>query len=58
MISPRLAASARRALGGLGMALGMGLAVLLGSQPAAFAQGRLDARYEATLAGIPIGKGA
>ncbi|QWG15944.1 DUF3108 domain-containing protein [Bradyrhizobium sediminis] len=54
MISPRLAASARRALGGLGI----GLAMLLGSQPAAFAQGRLDARYEATLAGIPIGKGA
>jgi hypothetical protein len=25
---------------------------------AAFAQGRLDARYEATLAGIPVGKGA
>ncbi|QWG21017.1 DUF3108 domain-containing protein [Bradyrhizobium sediminis] len=43
---------------GLGIGFGMGLAVLLGSQPAAFAQGRLDARYEATLAGIPIGKGA
>jgi hypothetical protein len=26
--------------------------------PSAFAQGKLDARYEATLAGIPVGKGA
>jgi hypothetical protein len=31
---------------------------LLVAPPAAFAQGRLDARYEATLAGIPVGKGA
>jgi hypothetical protein len=31
--------------------------VLLGS-PAAFAQGRLDAHYEASLAGIPVGRGA
>src|SRR5487761_2273559 len=28
------------------------------STPAAFAQGKLDARYEATLARIPVGKGA
>ncbi|WP_433994651.1 DUF3108 domain-containing protein [Bradyrhizobium lablabi] len=33
------------------------LASLLAS-PAAFAQGRLEAQYEATLAGIPVGKGA
>ncbi len=33
------------------------LALLLPQLPAA-AQGRLDARYEATLAGIPVGKGA
>ncbi len=34
-------------------------AVLLSALPhAALAQGRLDARYEATLAGIPVGKGA
>jgi hypothetical protein len=31
---------------------------LLTASPAAFAQGRLDARYEATLAGIPVGTGA
>jgi Protein of unknown function (DUF3108) len=33
------------------------LALLFPQHPAA-AQGRLDARYEATLAGIPVGKGA
>src|SRR5580692_2419750 len=35
-------------------------AVLLATfaQGAAFAQGRLEAQYEATLAGIPVGKGA
>jgi hypothetical protein len=31
---------------------------LLGLGDAAFAQGRLEAQYEATLAGIPVGKGA
>jgi hypothetical protein len=31
---------------------------LLAQPHNAFAQGRLDARYEATLAGIPVGKGA
>ena len=34
-----------------------GALVLLGADHSAFAQGRLDARYEATLAGIPVGKG-
>jgi len=34
-----------------------GTFVLLAA-PSAFAQGKLDARYEATLAGIPVGKGA
>jgi hypothetical protein len=43
-----------RALGGL-CALAFGLAA---EAPSAFAQGRLEARYEATLAGIPVGKGA
>jgi hypothetical protein len=32
--------------------------MLVALPQAAFAQGRLDARYEATLAGIPVGKGA
>ncbi len=58
MISPRPALFPLRVPGGLGFfGLGLGLAVLLGA-PGAFAQGRLDAKYEATLAGIPIGKGA
>ena len=32
--------------------------ILSGAPTAGFAQGRLDARYEATLSGIPVGKGA
>ena len=43
-----------RALGGFGAAA---LLVAL-QQGSAFAQGRLDAQYVATLAGIPIGRGA
>jgi hypothetical protein len=53
MISPRLARAGLRVAGGLCA----GAMVLL-MAPSAFAQGRLDARYEATLAGIPVGKGA
>jgi hypothetical protein len=53
MISPRLVPLALRALGGLCTA-----ACLLLAAPSALAQGKLDARYEATLAGIPVGKGA
>ena len=48
MISPRPA----RVLGGL-----CALALLWLGSPAAFAQGRLEAHYEATLAGIPVGRG-
>jgi hypothetical protein len=52
-ISRRAAYLALRALGGL-FAIG-----LLSLAPqAATAQGRLDAQYEATLAGLPVGKGA
>jgi Protein of unknown function (DUF3108) len=43
------------------MSVGFGLCVFVGLLPAshaALAQGRLDAQYEATLAGIPVGKGA
>ena len=53
MISPRLVPLALRVLGGLCAG-----ACLLLAVPSAFAQGKLDARYEATLAGIPVGKGA
>lgn len=51
MMSSRPAGFLLRALGGL-CAL-----ALLGAPSAGLAQGRLDARYEATLSGIPIGKG-
>jgi len=54
MISSRPTRLALRAL--VGLALGAALPSLL--PHAALAQGRLDARYEATLAGIPVGKGA
>src|SRR3984893_2229464 len=53
MISPRLVPLALRVLGGLCTG-----AFLLLAAPSAFAQGKLDARYEATLAGIPVGRGA
>ena len=53
MISPRLVPLALRVLRGLCTG-----ACLLLAAPSAFAQGKLDARYEATLAGIPVGKGA
>src|SRR5271166_3079936 len=35
-----------------------GAAMLLAASQPASAQGRLDAQYEATLSGIPVGKGA
>jgi hypothetical protein len=54
MISPRPARFPLWALGGLCI----GVFMLFAPRQAAFAQGRLDARYEATLAGIPVGKGA
>jgi uncharacterized protein DUF3108 len=54
MISAPLPQWWLRALGGLGV-LAFGLAA---SSPSAFAQGRLEAHYEATLAGIPVGRGA
>ena len=54
MISAPLPQWWLRALGGLGV-LAFGLTA---APPSAYAQGRLEARYEATLAGIPVGKGA
>ena len=49
---PRLRSAGRLALAAL-----CGLAVAWGAKPAA-AQGKLEAQYEATLSGIPVGKGA
>src|SRR6266403_436123 len=40
------------------VSLCVGALLLLAGLPPAFAQGRLDARYEATLSGIPVGTGA
>jgi hypothetical protein len=58
MILPRLARRAMRAVGSL-FASAMTLAVMLSAAPhPAAAQGKLDAQYEATLAGIPVGRGA
>jgi hypothetical protein len=54
MISPRLAKAGLRALG----ILCAGVFLLLAPACPALAQGKLEAHYEATLAGIPIGKGA
>jgi hypothetical protein len=53
MISPVAARFAWPAVSGL-----LACAVLVLAPQAASAQGHLDARYEATLAGIPVGKGA
>src|ERR1700677_3593641 len=55
MISSRPARFPLRALLGLAASVLLPSLLLPGS---ALAQGRLDARYEATLAGIPVGKGA
>jgi hypothetical protein len=54
MISPRSVSSALRAVAGLCA----GAFIWLAPAHGALAQGRLEARYEATLAGIPVGKGA
>ena len=51
MILPRPAGFPLQALGGLCVL------ILLGASSSSFAQGRLEARYEATLSGVPIGKG-
>src|SRR5437588_10346515 len=53
LISPRLAQAALRGVGGLCAG-----AFIVVAPHAASAQGRLDAHYEATLSGIPVGKGA
>src|SRR6476469_5971354 len=52
-ISPRAEAALR-----VPASLCAGALMLLATRPSASAQGRLEAHYEATLAGIPVGKGA
>ena len=54
LLSSRPAWFSLRVLAGFGALAAAFLAV----PEAAQAQGKLDARYEATLAGIPVGKGA
>jgi hypothetical protein len=51
-IWPRLGSAGRLAFAAL-----CGLAMAWGADPVA-AQGKLEAQYEATLAGIPVGRGA
>jgi hypothetical protein len=53
MISLRPASAVRRAVYGVAA---LGFAVI--APQSAFAQGKLEAHYEATLAGIPVGKGS
>jgi hypothetical protein len=57
VILPRLALHTSPALRVLGGLCAGACLLLAAAQPAA-AQGRLDAQYEATLSGIPVGKGA
>jgi hypothetical protein len=57
MISSRLAGFPLRAPGGLCTSLFLAAVLLFGALAPASAQGRLEARYEVTLAGIPVGKG-
>jgi hypothetical protein len=57
MISPRQAPAVLR-LSGRICGLVFPAALLLSAfSPSAFAQGKLEAKYEATLAGLPVGKG-
>lgn len=57
MISSRFAPRAARAGSLFAAAVTLAAMLLAAPHPAA-AQGRLDAQYEATLAGIPVGRGA
>src|SRR3984893_2950835 len=57
MVSPRSVRFRPGVLGNLYVFYVLAL-VALSLPPSAFAQGRLEARYEATQAGVPVGKGA
>jgi len=54
---PHHVTSSRAVSPAIGIALGLCAAFLAHAPQTASAQGRLDAQYEATLAGIPVGKG-
>ncbi len=58
MITPRMISLPAAAVLRASVSLCVGALLLLAALPPAFAQGRLDARYVATLAGIPVGMGA
>jgi Protein of unknown function (DUF3108) len=57
MMSPRPARSGLRMLGSLCAGLLLFSGLFAGLSSSASAQGKLEAHYEATLAGIPVGKG-
>jgi hypothetical protein len=57
MMSPRPARKALAMLGRMCAGILLFSGLLAGLSDAACAQGKLEARYEATLAGIPVGKG-
>jgi len=58
VITPRMISLPAAAVLRVTASLCAGALMLLAALPPAFAQGRLDARYVATLAGIPVGIGA
>src|SRR6266571_1319845 len=58
VITPRMISLPAAAVLRASVSLCVGALLLLAALPPAFAQGRLDARYVATLAGIPVGTGA
>ena len=58
MITPRMISLPAAAVLRVSVSFCAGAFLLLAALPSASAQGRLDAHYEATLAGIPVGTGA
>src|SRR6266566_1722866 len=58
VITPRMISLPAAAVLRVTVSLCAGALMLLAALPPAFAQGRLDAHYVATLAGIPVGMGA
>jgi hypothetical protein len=57
-VTPFRMISLRPAQAALRVSYGLAALGLLIAPPSAFAQGKLEAHYEATLAGIPVGKGS
>ncbi len=58
MITPRMISLPAAAVLRVSVSFCAGAFLLLAALPSASAQGRLDAHYEATLSGIPVGTGA